>query len=78
MFDGVHPNFWSFIKGLKREAASQFGLLTQARAGNDPPRQKKKYTSVNNRLRNLIQRHEGGMDTAEFLRGVGHNINLNI
>ncbi len=30
MFDRVHPNFWRFVRGLKREAALQLGLLTQA------------------------------------------------
>ncbi len=45
MFDGSHPNMWSFIWGLQREASFQFGQLTKA--GQDPPRQKKAVAKVN-------------------------------
>ena len=79
MFDGVHPTMAKFLKGLHGEHALQYGTYMQALAGAEPPAQKKVYESINKRLKALILQHEGGHVTnSEFLRGLSHNLNLNV
>ena len=48
-------------------------------AGQEIQKQKKKYKDVNDRLKILIENYDNDAITREeFVRGVSHNINLNV
>lgn len=78
-FDSNHPSIWRFIDGLRREEGLQYAALQQYLAGDAPPAEPKRYRDMNRRLSTLVHRHvEGEMPTEDFLRGVSHNINMNV
>ncbi len=63
---------WSSSWRLQGEALLQFGLLTQACAGQDPPQQNKVYTNnINTQLQGFDPGHEAeGTSVTQFLWGV--------
>lgn len=78
-FDSAHPSMWKFLSGLQKETALVIFQIRRRNQGENPPKQKKIYETINIRIRNLTQDHENGRIAAmDFLRGVSHNLHLNV
>lgn len=79
MFTCAHPTMWKFFGGLRKEHALHYTTYVQALGGEQPPKQNRRYKDCNNRLQNLIDREgEGEITKIEFLKGVAHNLTLNV
>ena len=79
LLDGPHPSIWRFFSAIQKEEGLQNADLTALMAGQEIQKQKKKYKDVNDRLKILIENYDNDAITREeFVRGVSHNINLNI
>ena len=52
----THPNIWTLIDALKKEETLAQTKLTHLNRG-DEPYKKKKYRTVNTRLKNLVDRY---------------------
>ena len=50
-----HPNFWSFLKVLKREQTLSNVVINQAEAGQEPTKQKAKYKNCVHRICNIVR-----------------------
>lgn len=72
-----HENLWRCISYFQKSHDSVAVTVEQYVAGQAPPAKKKKYTDVNNRLKNIVnqfQEFETDADAIEYLRGIAHNI----
>ena len=79
MFDSPHPSMWRFLQGIGKEESLQYARLQQYLLGDPAPPPAQRYKVQNERLRTLIDRFdEHEVEYFEFLRGVGHNLNLNV
>ena len=75
-----HPSMWHSIQGIQKQHAKDLSVIAQDAIGQRP-RQRIKQTLVQMqaRLRNLcIDYNAGTKNLDEFLRGVAHNIRLNL
>jgi hypothetical protein len=72
-----HPTIWRFIDSLKKEQSMNELKLEQFLSGQHPPRARKIYREVARRIKTIVEDY-GNRTTLDFLRGIGHNINLNI
>ena len=70
----THPNIWTLIDALKKEETLAQTKFTHLNRG-DEPYKKKKYRTVNTRLKNLVDRYSDD-DILTFLRGVAHNMKM--
>ena len=75
-----HPSMWHSIQGIQKQHAKDLSVIAQDAIGQRP-RQRIKQTLVQMqaRLRNLcIDYNAGTKNLDELLRGVAHNIRLNL
>ena len=49
-----HPNLWQFIEGLKEVQYRREMLLARFRSGGEPPAERKRYTSIDKKLPELV------------------------
>ena len=79
MLDSPHPSIFRCFAALQREENLQVNDLFRFKAGHDVQKSKKTVKNMNKRLTTLITRlAEGTIERAEFLRGVGYAITLNV
>ena len=71
---GAHPTMWRFIEAIRREQNFQQATLAQVLAGNQVRRE---YEALNRRLDRLLQERRN-MGVLPFLRGIAHNIEINV
>ena len=72
-FPAAHPTIWKFINVLKNDASVQQINAANYAAGGPPPKRRRIYQAINDRLRRLHADY-GNRDTLEFLRGVSYNL----
>lgn len=72
-----NPSIWLLIKTLHKEENSVSVVISRNAIG-EPPKKKKNYVDLQQRLRNLYKDYnEGRKDLCQFLRALGHNIQIN-
>ena len=77
LLGAYHPTIWKFIDGLKKEQSFNELKLEQFVAGHQPPKGKKKYQEAANRIKSIVEEY-GNRPVLQYLRGIAHNINLNV
>lgn len=50
-----HPTIWKFVDSLKKVQAARDVFYEHLVAGNEPPKKKRKYRLVDDRLLRLIE-----------------------
>ena len=70
-----HPNIWKFIDVLKKEQALVDVEINQILGGHKPPKQRKIYSQITERLNNLVEAYEN-RNILDFLRGIAHNLTV--
>ena len=74
-----HPTLWRYIEAIQREMAFQTARYNQIRAGNSPDRKHKEYEQVNRRIARKMQEYRNEeISRPEFLRGISHNVEINV
>jgi hypothetical protein len=74
-----HPTLWKLVNLLDKEIGYQRARVAQIRTGNDVDQHRREYVEVNRRITRLFEswkRRE--MTDVEFLRGISHNIEVNV
>ena len=72
-FAVAHPTIWTFLKVLRCEAAVQQVHVAHYIAGQPPPKRRRVYQAVNDRIRALVADYNNS-SILEFLRGIVYNI----
>lgn len=66
---GSHPNVWKFIEAIKKENSHSVFILNQVLGGVEPPYKKKKYKSVDEKLKRIVSNfNDDSIDS--YLKGV--------
>ena len=68
-----HPNIWKLIDALRKEESLTQTKIIHAQRG-DNPQKKRKYKSIDTRIRNLVQSYDGN-DKLTFLKAIAHSLN---
>ena len=72
-----HPTIWKFIDGIKLEQSLNEMKIEQYLAGDDPPPPRKKYKDCSERILKKVQNYQNH-DKISHLRGIAHNLTLNV
>jgi hypothetical protein len=72
-----HPSIWKFIKGIKKEESMNEMKLEQYVAGQQPPPGKRVYKDTAERIKTIVADY-GLRPTTDYLRGIAHNLRLQI
>ena len=72
-FAAAHPTIWSFINVLRNDAAVQQINVTQFLAGGPPPKRRRIYQVINDRIRALHTDY-ANRNILDFLRGISYNL----
>ena len=72
-----HPTIWKFIDGLKKEQSMNEMKLEQFLAGRQPPPSKKKYRETAQRIKKIVSEY-GNRSNVDYLRGIVHNLSLQV
>ena len=72
-----HPTIWKFIDGLKKEQSLNELKLEQFTAGQPAAEGKKKYRDTSERIKSIVEEY-GNRSNIDYLRGVAHNLNLQV
>ena len=73
----AHPTIWKLIDALKEENDLQETTRAQVINGRNPIRHKKHYERTDKALDTLCDKFEQLL-ILDFLRGVSHNLKMNI
>jgi hypothetical protein len=68
-----HPSIWSLIDALRKDSAAALMDLERLNAGAPPPKRRREYEALDQRLLTLVQDYDN-RPTLEYLRGIAHNI----
>ena len=72
-----HSTIWKFIDGLKKEQSLNDLRLEQFTAGQPAAEGKKKYKDTSERIKSIVEEY-GKRSNMDYLRGVAHNLNLQV
>jgi len=72
-----HPSIWKFIEALKKEQSLNELKLEQYVAGENPPRGRKIYRDSAQRLKAIVEDFHN-RPILDYVRGVAHNLNLQV
>ena len=77
LLGAYHPTIWKFIDGLKKEQSMNEMKLEQFLAGWQPPPSKKKYRETAQRIKKIVSEY-GNCSNVDYLRGIAHNLSLQV
>ena len=69
----AHPTIWTFLKVLRCEAAIQQVHAAHYIAGQPPPKRRRIYQTINDRIRALVADYNN-RPILDFLRGIAYNL----
>ena len=72
-----HPSIWRFVEGLKKEENLNKVRLEQFNAGEEHRGGRKVYRDLCARIRSVVSDF-GNRPTVDYLRGIAHNIELQV
>ena len=72
-FTYSHPTIWRFIRNLHKTQRSRDLDYTQAENGVPQPAKKRKYVTVHERIKTLVEEYDS-RSYIEFLRAIAHNL----
>jgi len=72
-----HPSIWKFIEALKKEQSLNEFKLEQYVAGENPPLGRKRYRDSAQRIKAIVEDFNN-RPMLEYLRGIAHNLNLQV
>ena len=71
----IHPNIFKFVTALKKEQGKVEGIITLLEAGNEPPKRKLKYRSLEEKHTRLERQYRlGERNLLSYLTAVGYLI----
>ena len=74
-----HPTLWRYIEAIRKEMAFQDGRYAQVIGGNNPDRRRWEYEARDRRINRLVEGYLQQTTTRQqFLRGISHNVEINI
>ena len=68
-----HANIWTCIDMLKKEHVHVHLTITQHLAGLPPPKPRRKYAEINNRINTIVAKYRN-LQTIDYLRAISYNI----
>lgn len=72
-----HPTFYKLLGVLKREEGLQYLNIQQVLTGENIKISRRKYEAINRRLLTLVENYDIA-EQLSFLRGISHNLELNV
>ena len=70
-----HASIWEFLLIVQKEQANTEVQIQQMAAGMNVGRHNAKYARVTRQIHNLRRRYANGqLNTAQFIRGISHNL----
>ena len=72
-FAVAHPTIWTFIKVLRNDAALNQIRVAHFDAGRQPPKRRRIYDQINDRIRTLHTDYNN-REIIDYLRGISYNI----
>lgn len=70
----THPTLHRLVLKLQKEQSSFEIVIEQCLAGFEPPKKKKKYDIINQRISNIVSNYETYEDKLQYLRAIAHNL----
>jgi len=72
-FAVAHPTIWTFLRVLRNDAAVQQLYAARYVSGLPPPKRRRIYQAINDRIRTLVADYQN-RPILEFLRGIAYNL----
>ena len=76
-FGANHPTIWKFIDALKIEQNTNEIKIEQYLAGQRPNPSRRIYKEAAERIKNIVMDYTNRL-ILDYLRGVGHNLSLQV
>lgn len=68
-----HPNIFKFIAAIQKEQDLQEMNMAQMSASQDPEPQRKKYKTLNVRIKNIVEDYNCENKTS-YMKRIAHNV----
>jgi len=72
-----HPTLWKFIETIRGENSLNDVEVEQNSSGATPQPKRRKFVKLSERIKIIVDDYSN-RSIAEFLRGIAHNLNLNV